>query len=945
MSELNFSEFFHSVHAMPPLPWQTRLATHLIEQRHWPSLIDLPTACGKTACIDIAVFHLALCADRGEPWLAARRIAVVVDRRIIVDAAFVRAERICEALAQPQSQATAAVAKALEKLGGKPLICQKLRGGMPQERGFALDPAQPMVITSTIDQIGSRLLFRGYGLSPYSQPLHAGLLGHDTLILLDEAHLGGPFIDTIAAVQREQKRARHQLVPVRPVHLVSLSATAPTTGDRFQLNEEDFAHPVIKRRRTAPKVARLVAASGSATEHLKVLLRETLATYRELKPTAPAVAVIVNRVKTARSLFTKLQAEAKRDFDVKLVTGRSRPLDRDVLAKWLIARTGAGREVSSEDRGLIVVATQALEVGADLDFQGMVTECAALDAVRQRFGRLDRLGNFRNARAVIVGSAHADVDPIYGSALATTWQWLCNIAREVDGYSVVDFSIDSIEVALRSADLESMVGVPREALQLTPAHVELLCQTSPRPTYDPDVSALLHGFQSAQPEIQVIWRADVPAKRDGGQWSLDGSDSKLVNDLLTINPPTSLEALSLPLFALRSWLLAASALEDLSDVEGIAAADEEDRFIRTRFAREVWKRTEDEWKLTSISKLRPGDTIVIPTLYGGCDEFGFAPEDSSEVVDLCRTAREELKREAVVMLTPNEIRKHVADESGQAVQAAWRAAVDAYESQTSAPEEIFQQLIGTLGIVVSNLGMPANPEVEMLITHKGSLYALILRNGRIGAEDISDEGISSSRTVPVRLDAHNAAVGKRVRALAVSVGLDETYGESLRRAGDTHDLGKADPRFQRLLRGGDNITLGGHLVAKGLRRVGRARAAPAERHEAYSVALLKAYPDLLNTAPIPDLALYAVGTHHGRGRAFMPDRNDEGVFLRVDVGARTLQMDGAPLLGELGSGWPSLFWRLNERYGAWGLAYLEALLRLADHLQSRAELDGETDYV
>jgi CRISPR-associated endonuclease/helicase Cas3 len=108
---------------------------------------------------------------------------------------------------------------------------------------------------------------------------------------------------------------------------------------------------------------------------------------------------------------------------------------------------------------------------------------------------------------------------------------------------------------------------------------------------------------------------------------------------------------------------------------------------------------------------------------------------------------------------------------------------------------------------------------------------------------------------------------------------------------------------------------------------------------------LKAYPDLLNTAPIPDLALYAVGTHHGRGRAFMPDRNDEGVFLRVDVGARTLQMDGAPLLGELGSGWPSLFWRLNERYGAWGLAYLEALLRLADHLQSRAELDGETDYV
>ena len=92
---------------------------------------------------------------------------------------------------------------------------------------------------------------------------------------------------------------------------------------------------------------------------------------------------------------------------------------------------------------MIVVATQTLEVGADLDFDGLVTECASLDALRQRFGRLNPTGRPIEARAAILvrgdqaGAAtdkqegkgrktktaktREKEDPDYGSALAETW--------------------------------------------------------------------------------------------------------------------------------------------------------------------------------------------------------------------------------------------------------------------------------------------------------------------------------------------------------------------------------------------------------------------------------------------------------------------------------------------------------------------------------------------
>jgi CRISPR-associated endonuclease/helicase Cas3 len=165
----DFTAFFQAIHGSPPFPWQQCLAEQVVAGG-WPEALDIPTGCGKTAAIDVAVFSLALQArapiDRRQ---APVRIAFVVDRRLVVDDAFARARRIAEALKLAGGdRIVARVAAELHHLAEEnapPLAVARLRGGLPREPDWARTPTQPTVLVSTVDQVGSRLLFRGYGIS------------------------------------------------------------------------------------------------------------------------------------------------------------------------------------------------------------------------------------------------------------------------------------------------------------------------------------------------------------------------------------------------------------------------------------------------------------------------------------------------------------------------------------------------------------------------------------------------------------------------------------------------------------------------------------------------------------------------------------------------------------------------------------------------------------
>ena len=219
-SEPFFNKYFDLLTGRPAYPWQRKLFTEIAADR-WPQIVNMPTGAGKTAVLH--VWLLALCwalksGIKGVP----RRLAWVVNRRVVVDQVTDEVEALlkpgCGLDKCPELRDMLAAASS----SGEPLAVSTLRGQRADSGDWSRDPTTPAIVIGTVDMIGSRLLFRGYRSGRYHRPMHAGLLGVDTLIVNDEAHLSPAF-----AVLLEQI---HAFQPARQVsgktfRVMLLSAT------------------------------------------------------------------------------------------------------------------------------------------------------------------------------------------------------------------------------------------------------------------------------------------------------------------------------------------------------------------------------------------------------------------------------------------------------------------------------------------------------------------------------------------------------------------------------------------------------------------------------------------------------------------------------------------------------------------------------------------------
>jgi CRISPR-associated endonuclease/helicase Cas3 len=979
-------------------PWQKRLMAQVAVQGRWPAVLALPTGSGKTTALDVAVFHLALEADRGPARRAPLRIVLAVDRRLIVDHAYERAKRLAAALAAPPGPITELVRQRLDRLaaGGPPLVVRRLRGGVPREGDWARTPVQPTILCSTVDQVGSRLLFRGYGVSDQAKPIHAGLLGADCLILLDEAHLAEPFRQTLHWISYYRSPLWTGNPSLSPWSVSLLTATPEEEEGAFHLGDEDIAHPVLAARLRAAKPARLISVAedhgptGAADRpdqatkdddrkrFLSKVVEEVLEAVAYLKASgvaAPAIGVVVNRVLRARLIHAALRQALPPDWDEPiLMIGPARSVDRDDLAAALAPiqtrplPAGGSRRL---ERVIVVVTTQCLEAGVDVDFDALITEAAPIDALQQRFGRLNRGGRDIHPYAAVVASkldltGRAE-DPVYGGAIREAWAYLQRTAKPPDrrgGDPIVDFGVEAFASARARDPVPEGATSPRvDAPVLLPAHLDLFSHTSPVPAQDPDVSLFLHGPRHQPASVSVVWRADVNPQQP----------AEMTRRLLALVPPRAAEAIDLPVWAVRRWLADdARDLTALADVAEVGPDEAIEQGSRLVFR---WTGDEDRSAWIRAADIRPGDTLVVPAQAGGVDRFGWHPESREPATDVAIQAASPWKGQRfVVRVAPGLLGSGMSATRLSEVLAAtslrsWSDMRDAL-LDLPLPDELkasLAQLDGARGPRRANVDVhldlygfddQGRPQGVVFVAKHG-LVTLDAADADEGIATTEDDRAAAFAAVPIGLEDHCLRVAALAEDFARRAGLPSPLVSDLALAGRLHDLGKADPRFQAMLAYGDPLGPDpDHLLAKSGRLAVRDVAArvglpPKWRHEALSVRLAVLDPRFA-TSLDAELVLWLIGTHHGYGRPLFPHADPKDAEERhdlaaaLDLGTEVILPGPSPasLAYDFGGlAWPDLYERLKSRYGAWDLARLEGMLRLADHRASEAEREEGLEHV
>ena len=925
LTEHDFSTFFHDIHGYAPYPWQRRLTMQVLATGGWPPVIDLPTGAGKTAVLDAAVFAMAV-----QPDVSPRRIVFVVDRRIVVDQVCERAERIRERIREGGTDVLQQVRERLQSLGGGELLgVACLRGGIPIDDKWAERPDQPWVMVSTVDQFGSRLLFRGYGVSQRMRPVHAGLAGNDCLVILDEVHLSNPFAQTLSRV------AQLESALPRRFGVVEMSATPNNTDvARFELDAADWDSADLRPRLTAVKEAKLEtvpkpdAIPAAVLKIVKSIAKSRpFVTRREddsslfNQPKGRSVGIVVNRVRTARETHQALQGAG---FMAHLITGRMRPLDRIDVLERIRPAVAPGRGQRPE--GLtIVVATQAIEVGADFSFDALITECAAVDSLRQRFGRLDRDGtgferSRQPARAWIIGAKSTvmakKADPIYGEAVKATWEEL----KRLEEVGPIDVGTSALR------DFPDEASAPKDhAPLLLKTHLDAWAQTNPEPIVQPDVVHFLHGSQGAvAPDVFVVWRCDRTP------------------ETLRLIPPRQAEFLSVPIDAAKAWLTDNSEI----DVADVPQAVDDSSGTSSLSLGEDWVRWTGHAKgieNVGVAEIAPGDIVVVDPNRGGLTASTWDPSSLNPVEDLGDAAQIAYGRRATLRL---DSRLPYIESPPKPSEAS-----DLDVPLSERIRDWLQERLDADGVVPGWFKeaierLRSNPVIG--VDGEDSYFLLTERNHRtnspvvdVAVMDGSDEA-SSMIGSGVTLRGHMDGVGDRAERMGQRLGLCADIVADLRLAGRLHDLGKVDTRFQAQLVGGDPIEMAmqEEPLAKSLPDVrGGSSAYPrGMRHEMASVALAESNSDVLALAVDSDLVLHLVGSHHGFGRPLPAIIEDDAAqVLSYTFDGHILNANSDLSNGPQALDMADRFWRLTERYGYHGLAWLEAVLRLADHQQSAEE--------
>lgn len=913
-----FGAFFAAINGEHyPFSWQEEVLDHICEHGVWPERINAPTGSGKSSVVDIHLFANALAAVGAAPRVP-RRLCVTVGRRALVDSQATRADKILgdlkDALADESGEPgiLRRVAEALQSFQTRnddkrsiPFEIGRIRGELSNRNLPVTDISACAIIAATPDMYGSRALFRGYGSTKAARPRETALLAMDTVMVLDEAHMNRQLLHTTQRIAELQKREADLGIPT--LQVVETTAT-PSTEDSEsttmgvdiealdkpndeKLRDRVYSHKELVLRSIdkwdgKPGNAATVNAAVDA-------IKEFLAHREASKGSEEAhtVGCIVNHVRTAIAIKEALVKNKvlEKEEEVQLLVGRMRPSDLEKLQN-------KHRELftTEGDKSVkVVVATQTLEVGIDVDFADLVTELAPASSLAQRFGRVNRLGHRTDSKVVVIEPASGDLvkkdaPPYKAVDLSNAYGWL-EALNGAENPSVNPAAM------VKNPPVQSS---PERLLYQRPEWPDLLefSRTDENPYDEPDLDLWLHDSLEAETAMGgVIVRDNLPSNTSAAMEILKTS----------YFAPRDLETFPANLKILKEIL-------DYQDEHGVKPR----KFLYRQGEISLWQDADhgDE----SNQSLAPGDVLLLDT--------GSVPF-TNQGIAVTQRELPSTKDKLEAVPFPEDIKLYVYEKCADREK-------DFREYLGLSPEEAAELLDSQAPdgqkVIASELSIEAEDGQEVI-----SWYAVVTDEESVEDSDIAQE---LAPTDPVLLDDHQNDVAERTRQLAENLGLAPEFSEALELAAKYHDEGKRDLRFQQML-GADPdaeaLAKSGHRsVAEAYRARSRSALPRGWRHEQLSALMVAASPEKVGEHR--DLVLRIIGCSHGHGRfAFAHDAGfllKEG-YLPEETDYEALK-EQATRLFNVGY-WDNLMEQTSRTYGPYATAYLEAVERAADAQISR----------
>ncbi len=899
-STMTFESAFHALTGNPPFPWQIALYQRFIADGpdNIPKSCNLPTGLGKTSVIAIWLIALAT-----HPHKMPRRLVYVVNRRTVVDQTTdevtnIRARLIGEFGPPPAVlwELRKRLQDPLNAYSPSPLAISTLRGQFADNREWSADPSRPAIICGTVDMIGSRLLFSGYGVGFKGKPLHAGFLGQDVLLVHDEAHLEPAFqklIEDIEIEQRDKERSTTFAIP--RLRVMELSATSRGNQKPFELTPEEKMPPKeLPSKPTEPihfvwlrthsKKALVLHPIADEKQQLAKTIVSLAERYKASEKEL-AILVFVRTIENVTGVVKGLTAAKIPESNILTLTGTMRGLERDKMARenGVFAHFKQDSPAPRQPGTVFMICTSAGEVGVDISADHLICDLSTLDSMAQRFGRVNRYG-FGNAVIDLVHPTTIETkEKPFEAARERTLQLLQQLRKLPDG------KFDACPAAM--SDLVERILHDGQEGELTTDQRKEAIEQKLLPAFAPAPTIL--------PTSDILFDA----------WALT-----TIKDKLPGRPPVEPYLHGLPTdwqppetHVAWRWEVERLQPRYRTDVER-AEREMDDRRALAKLAAELI----DDYPLQPHETLKDNSRRV----RGEIDILaGRFPESPVWIVDN-ETGAVSIKRLSDLA--------EKTKKDGKAVYL-----VDSDECTILLPPSVGGLELGMLKGNAPNADDVADTEARVRVDDPNDpkadnmrlVKSVPLPNAGENEEEADywywftafSEGGKTSK-LPVAWDVHVADVVREAKAIVANLPLSSELKNAIIVAAMFHDHGKRRKCFQNVL---GNSNYPRIVLAKSGRRSNR--LTENYRHEFGSLLDVQLEAEVQNlNAEMKELVLHLIAAHHGRARphfpeddAFDPERPHQ------DVSA-------------LATCVPRRFAQLQRKYGRWGLAYLESILRAAD---------------